>query len=160
MMASSGYFNMPKSLELALNNGVNPLTGTQLGPQTGRLDELTTFDKFLEAVHKQMAHGLRLKMTYDGIARQAYAEFCPVPFTSLLMDDCLRTGKDYHDGGTHYTLPMVCGVGTGTMADSLAAVKKFIYEDKTILLKELVDALHSDFKGHERLLQMLRNRAP
>jgi pyruvate-formate lyase len=136
------------------------LTGTQLGPQTGSLDELTTFDKFLEAVHAQMAHGLRLKMIYDGIARQVYAEFCPVPFTSLFMDDCLKTGKDYHDGGTHYTLPMVCGVGTGTMADSLAAVKKLVYEDKTISLREMVDALYADFQGHERLLQMLRNRVP
>ncbi len=124
MMASSGYFNMPKCLELALNDGVNPLTGTQLGPRTGDLSELTTFEKLMEAFHEQMAYGLNLKMTYDGIARQTYAEFCPVPFTSLLVDDCLKKGKDYHDGGAHYNLPMVCGVGMGTMADSLAAIKK------------------------------------
>ena len=160
MMASSGYFNLPKSLELALNAGVNPLTGTQLGPKTESIDELTTFDKFLDAVREQIAYGVELKMIYDGIAKQAYAEFCPVPFTSLLMDDCLKSGKDYHDGGTHYSSPMMCGVGTGTMADSLATIKKFVYEDKVVSLGELVEALRSDFKGHERLLQMLRNRAP
>jgi pyruvate formate-lyase/glycerol dehydratase family glycyl radical enzyme len=160
MMASSGYFNLPKSLELALNNGVNPLTGTQLGPRTGDLCELTTFEKLMEAFHKQMAYGLNLKMIYDGIARQTYAEFCPVPFTSLLIDDCLQRGKDYHDGGAHYNLPMVCGVGTGTIADSLAAIKKLVYEEKRISLKELVDALVSDFERQERLWQMLRNRAP
>jgi len=160
MMASSGYFNMPKCLELALNNGANPLTGTQLGPRTGVLSKLTTFDKLMEAFHKQMAHGLELKMIYDGIARQAYAEFCPVPFTSLLIDDCLKKGKDYHDGGAHYNLPVVCGVGTGTMADSLAAIKKLVYEEKKVSLGDLVDALRSDFEGHERIRQMLRNRAP
>lgn len=160
MMASSGYFNMPKCLELALNDGVNPMTGAQLGPKTGSLDELTSFERFMDAFHAQMAHGIQLKMIYDGIARQTYAEFCPVPFTSLLMDDCIKSGRDYHDGGTHYTLPMVCGVGTGTMADSLAAIKKFVYEEKTISLKELVDAVHADFDGHERLWQMLCNRAP
>lgn len=160
MMASSGYFNMPKCLELALNNGVNPLTGTQLGPRTGDLNELTTFDKLMEAFHEQMVYGLKLKMIYDGIARQAYAEFCPVPFTSLLIDDCLKKGKDYHDGGAHYNLPVVCGVGTGTMADSLAAINKVVFEEKKVSLEDLVDALRSDFKGHERIRQMLRNRAP
>lgn len=160
MMASSGYFNMPKCLELALNNGVNPLTGTQLGPRTGALSELTTFDKLVEAFHQQMAYGINLKMIYDGIARQAYAEFCPVPFTSLLIDDCLKKGKDYHDGGAHYNLPLVCGVGTGTIADSLAAIKKLVYEEKKVSLEDLVEALRSDFKGYERIRQMLRNRAP
>ena len=160
MMASSGYFNMPKCLELALNNGINPLTGTQLGPRTGELSELTSFDKLLEAFHEQMAYGINLKMIYDGIARQVYAEFCPVPFTSLLIDDCLKKGRDYHDGGAHYNQPVLCGVGTGTMADSLAAIKKLIYEEKKVSLRELVDALHADFEGKPRLLQMLRNRAP
>lgn len=160
MMASSGYFNMPKSLELALNNGVNPMTGTQLGPKTGSLEELATFEDLLEAFRKQMVYGISLKMIYDGIAKQAYAEFCPVPFTSLLMDDCLKMGRDYHDGGTHYSLPMLCGVGTGTMADSLAAIKKLVYDDKTVSLKQLVDALHADFAGYERELQLLRNRMP
>ncbi len=160
MMAASGYFNLPKCLELALGNGINPLTGSQLGPHTGSPDELTTFEKLLEAIQAQIANGLRLKMTYDGIARQTYAEFCPVPFTSLLMDDCLKSGKDYHDGGAHYSLPMLCGVGTGTMADSLAAVKKMVYDDNILSLAQLVEMLNLDFVGHERMRLMLRNRAP
>jgi formate C-acetyltransferase len=160
MMASSGYFNMPKCLELALNNGVNPLTGDQLGPQTGDLTTLTSFDKLLDAFHAQMVYGIDLKMIYDGIARQTYAEFCPVPFTSLLIDDCLKKGKDFYDGGARYNLPVLCGVGTGTMADSLAAIKKLVYEEKKVSLGDLVDILRSDFEGNPRLLQMLRNRAP
>lgn len=160
MMASSGYFNLPKCLELALNDGINPLTGSRLGPATGSPSELAEFEDLMEAFRQQVDSGLRLKMTYDAIARQAYAEFCPVPFTSLLMDDCLTSGRDYHDGGAHYNLPLVCGVGTGTMADSLAAIKQAVYDDGCLSLAELVEALNANFQGHERLRQMLLNRTP
>ena len=160
MMASSGYFNLPKCLELALNNGVNPQTGSRLGPATGDPADLATFEEFMEAFRRQVANGLRLKMSYDGIARQAYAQFCPVPFTSLLVDDCLARGRDYHDGGAHYNLPLVCGVGTGTMADSLAAIKQVVYDDCRVSLPELVEVLNANFQGHERLRQLLRNRTP
>ncbi len=159
-MASSGYLNITKCLELALNNGVNPLTGAQLGPQTGDPEEFATFDQLMEAFQKQLAYAVELKLIYDGLARQAYAQFCPVPFTSLLLSDCLETGIDYHAGGTRYTLPLICGVGTGTMADSLAAIKKLVYDEKKISAAELVTALRANFEGHERLRQMLRNRAP
>jgi formate C-acetyltransferase len=160
MMASSGYFNLPKCLELALNNGRNPMTGAQLGPRTGEPADLETFDQLVQAFQQQVAHGVELKMVYDGIARQIYAEFCPVPFTSLLVDDCLEKGRDYHDGGAHYNLPLVCGVGTGTMADSLAAIKKMVYDERCVALDDLVAALGTNFADNGRLRQMLRNRVP
>ena len=159
-MASSGYFNMPKCLELALNNGVNPLMGTQLGPRTGDPRDFSSFDQLLEAFRQQMAYAINLKMIYDGIARQTYAEFCPVPFTSLLMSDCLEKGRDYHDGGARYNLPLMCGVGTGTMADSLAAIKKMVYDEEKVSLEELIAALRANFQGYQRLRQLLLNRAP
>jgi pyruvate formate-lyase/glycerol dehydratase family glycyl radical enzyme len=159
-MASSGYLSMPKCLELALNNGTNPLTGTQLGPRTGDPHDFTSFDQLMEAFRQQLAHAIELKTVYDGIARQTYAEFCPVPFTSLLISDCLEKGRDYHDGGARYNLPLICGVGTGTMADSLAAINKLVYDDGKMSLEELVTALKADFAGYERLRQMLLNRAP
>lgn len=160
MMASSGYFNLPKCLELALNNGVNPLTGGQLGPRTGDPSQLETFDQLLEAFRQQVEHGVGMKAVYDGIARQTYAEFCPVPFTSLFVSDCMEKGLDFHAGGAHYNLPLMCGVGTGTMADSLAALKKVVYEDQAIALPELLQALKDNFEGHEQLRQLLLNRVP
>jgi formate C-acetyltransferase len=160
MMASSGYLSMPKCLELALNNGTNPVTGNRLGPATGDPQAFAAFDDLMEAFRKQLAHAVELKTVYDGVARRAYAEFCPVPFTSLLVSDCLEKGRDYHDGGSHYNLPLICGVGTGTMADALAAIKKLVYEDKQITMVELVEALQADFVGYERLRQMLLNRGP
>ncbi|MCK4450268.1 MAG: glycyl radical protein, partial [Anaerolineae bacterium] len=159
-MASSGYLSMPKCLELALNNGVDPLTGAQLGPSTGVPREFISFDQLMEAFRQQLAHAIELKTVYDGIARQAYAEFCPVPFTSLLISDCLEKGRDYHDGGARYNLPLICGVGTGTMADSLAAIKRLVYDEKRTSLEELVTALRADFAGYGRLRQMLLNRVP
>jgi len=159
-MASSGYLSMPKCLELALNNGINPLTGTQLGPRTGDPCDFTSFGQLMGAFRQQLAHAIELKTVYDGIARQAYAEFCPVPFTSLLISDCLEKGRDYHDGGARYNLPLICGVGTGTMADSLAAIKKLVCDEEKMSLEELVTALRADFAGYERLRQMLLNRAP
>jgi trans-4-hydroxy-L-proline dehydratase len=160
MMASSGYFNLVKCLELALNNGVNPLTGVQLGPQTGAAPQLSSLESFMEAFRRQVEHGLRLKVIYDGIARGVYAAFCPVPFTSLLVDDCLERGLDFHDGGAHYNQPAVCGVGTGTAADSLASIKKLVYEEGAISLEALVDTLNADFDEDEKLRQVLRTRPP
>jgi pyruvate formate-lyase len=159
-MASSGYLNLCKCLELALADGTNPLTGSQLGPRTGLLKDMGTFDELLDALRLQTRHAIDLKLAYDYIARAAYAEYCPVPFTSLLISDCIRTGLDFHDGGSHYSLPMVGGVGTGTAADSLASVKKFVFEDRALSAAELSAALLADFSGHERTRQLLLNRAP
>jgi formate C-acetyltransferase len=159
-MASSGYISLPKCLELALNNGVNPLTGAQLGLRTGALQDFTSFDQLMEAFRRQLAHAIQLKTAYDGIAKQVYAQFCPVPFTSLLISDCLQKGRDYHAGGARYNLPLICGVGTGTIADSLASIKKLVYDEKKISLEELVTALRADLAGCERLRHLLLKRAP
>jgi formate C-acetyltransferase len=160
MMASSGYFNLPKCLELAMNNGVNPLTGSQLGPKTGDPSTFATFDQLMEAFRQQVEAGVGLKVVYDGIARQTYAEFCPVPFTSLFVSDCMEKGLDFNEGGAKYNLPLMCGVGTGTMADSLAALKKVVYEEQVVTLPELVEAMSHDFEGHERLRQLVLHRVP
>ena len=159
-MASSGYLNMVKCLELALNDGVNPVTGNRLGPPTGDPAAFRSFADLLAAFREQLAHAVRLKATYDAVARQTYAEFCPVPFTSLLISDCLEKGRDYHDGGARYNLPLMCGVGTGTLADSLAAIRTAVFEQQHLEMPELIDALRRDFEGAERLRQLLLNRPP
>ncbi len=159
-MASSGYLNLLKPLELAMNNGVNPLTGTQLGPKTGLPADFASFDDFMEAFRQQLAHAINLKVIYDNLARQVYADFCPVPFTSLLMDGCMEKGRDYHDYGARYNLPLMCGVGTGTIADSLSAIKKLVFAEEKISLPELVAALRVNYAGYDRLRQMLLHRPP
>jgi len=159
-MASSGYLNLAKCLELTLNDGVNPLSGKQIGLRTGDPTQFKSFNDLMEAFRKQVEHFVNLKVMYDSVARRVYAEFCPVPFTSMLMEGCIEKGRDYHDGGALYNLPMICGVGTGTTADSLAAIKKLVFEDKIVIMFELLEALRSNFKGHEKMRQMLMNRGP
>jgi len=159
-MASSGYLNLTKCLELALNDGVNPLSGKQIGPRTGNPAQFKSFNDLMEAFRKQVEHFINIKIMYDSVARRVYAEFCPVPFTSMLMEGCIEKGRDYHDGGALYNLPMICGVSTGTTADALAAIKKLVFEEKTVGMPELLGALKSNFKDHERMRQMLINRAP
>jgi pyruvate formate-lyase/glycerol dehydratase family glycyl radical enzyme len=159
-MASSGYLNLCKCLELALNDGINPVTGNRLGPATGKPEDLRTWDQLMEAFRQQVAHAVELKTTYDSIARQIYAQFCPVPFTSLLMSDCMEKGRDYHEGGARYNLPLICGVGTGTLADSLVAIKKLVYEERELSLEDLVAVLRANFQGAERLRQRLLHRMP
>jgi trans-4-hydroxy-L-proline dehydratase len=159
-MASSGYLSMPKCLELALHDGLNPLTGSNLGPPTGDPLAFASFDELMEAFRQQLAHAIEVKTTYDGIARETYAWYCPVPFTSLLISDCVAEGRDYHDGGAHYNLPLICGVGTGTMADCLAAIKKLTYDRAEVPMQRLMTALATNFEDDERLRQRLLNCAP
>ena len=157
---SGGYVNMVKCLELALNDGLNPVTGNRVGPSTGEAGDFGTFEEFLEAFRVQLGEAIRLKIVQHAIAKQVYGAFFPVPYTSLLVSDCLETGLDYHDGGSHYKVGNECGVGTGTLADSLAAIKTLVFDQKKLTLPQLVKVLREDFAGAERERQLLINRAP
>jgi len=159
-MASSGYFNLAKCLELALNDGVDRLTSEQLGPNTGNPGRFATLDDLISAYQEQIAHFVGLKIKYDNHMRQVYAEHCPVPFTSAVIDDCIQKGLDWHAGGAHYNEATVSGVGIGTVADSLAAIEKHVFEDRSVTMEQLIQALDEDFGGHEVLRNFLVNKTP
>jgi len=89
-----------------------------------------------------------------------YGENMPVPFLSILVDDCIKNGKDFHAGGARYNMSYIQGVGLGTLTDSLAAINKVVFEEKKITLDELMEAMSKNFRGHERLRQLLLNRVP
>jgi formate C-acetyltransferase len=156
----TGYFNMPKVLEIALHNGVDPRTGKQLGPPTGTPAELASFDEVLKAYKRQMHHFIDIKMRGNNVIERIYAEYMPVPFLSLLMDDCISRGKDYNDGGARYNTNYIQGVGLGTMADSLAAIKYLAFAEGVLSLSDLAGVLDADFTGHEKTRLLLLNRAP
>lgn len=159
-MASSGYFNLAKCLELALNDGIDRLTGEVLGARTGNPGLFMTFDDVLAAFHSQVAHFVDLKVRYDDIVRGIYAEWCPVPFTSAVIDDCIEKAQDWHAGGSHYKIATVSGVAIGTVADSLAAIRTHVFEQGTCTMADLVGALDRNWDGHEVLRQTLVNRTP
>jgi len=156
----TGYFNMPKVLEITLNNGVDPRTGRRIGIETGDPRCFETFDKLFDAFERQMRHFIDIKIRGNNVIERLYALHMPVPFLSLLVSDCIATGRDYHDGGARYNTSYIQGVGLGTMADMLTALKYHVYDEETLTMEELLATLGDNFEGHERTRQLLLNRTP
>ena len=156
----TGYFNMPKVLEITLNNGVDPRTGDLIGLTTGDPTRFGTFEDLFEAYRKQLQHFIDVKIRGNNVIERAYARYMPAPFLSLLTDDCIANAKDYHDGGARYNSNYIQGVGLGTMADALSALKYHVFDEKTVSMDDLMAALKNDFAGQERLRQRLLNRTP
>ena len=156
----TGYFNMPKVLELTLNNGVDPRSGKRIGLETGDPATFVTFDQLFEAYRRQLNHFLDIKIRGNNVVERLYATHMPAPFLSLLIDDCIARGRDYHDGGARYNTTYIQGVGLGTMADAMTAIKYHVFDQESLSMVDLLIALQRDFKGQERTRSMLLNRAP
>jgi len=144
---SAGY-NMHKVLEVALFNGRDPRTGIQLCPNPGNKD-LSTFESFDE-VMAAVKHQLEYYDRQGAIAllsiERAYAELTPTPFASALMDDCIQRGKDIEWGGAHYNTLFLRGVGMSNVGNSLAAIKKLVFEDKKLTGAQIRHALETNFE--------------
>ena len=156
----SGYLNMPKVLEVTFHNGLDPRTGQRLSIQTGDPGQFDGFEDLFEAYERQLNHFVGIKVRGNNVIERIYAKYLPVPFLSLLIDDCIARGKDYHDGGARYNTTYIQGVGLGTMADALTAVKHHVYDNRTLAIEELLDVLGEDFQGRERQRLMLLNKTP
>ncbi len=156
----TGYFNLVKILELALHDGFDPRGGAQLGPRTGDPAGFASFDDVMAAWRAQLAHFIAVKLRGNAVFERAYAEGMPAPYLSLLIDDCIVEGRDYNAGGARYSTRYVQGVGTGTLTDSLAAIRHLVFEREEIGLGELVAAADADFADAEPLRRRLLHRAP
>ena len=156
----TGYFNLPKILELTINNGVDLRTGRKIGIATGEPASFASFDEFVDAFRKQVEYFADIKIKGSNLIERLYAEYLPAPFLSLLIDDCIAKGKDYHDGGARYNTSYVQGVGMGTIADSLVSIKYNVFGEKRATLAELRDICKADFKGNEELRQIFLNKTP
>jgi formate C-acetyltransferase len=156
----TGYINWPKMVELVCSNGYDVRTGQQIGPQTGDPRTFTTYDEFVEAYRTQLGYFLDLKIAGNNKIERLFARFMPTPFMSVVMDDCIATGRDYHDGGARYNPTYIQGVGLGTVTDCLAAVKRHVFEMQDMAMDDLLAALKADFSGHEILLHKLTYRSP
>ncbi len=156
----TGYFNLPKVLEVTLHNGIDPRTGKQIGLGTGDPRQFENFDELFNAFEKQVLHFVDIKVRGNNVIERLYARYMPAPFLSLLTDDCIANGVDYHDGGARYNTSYIQGVGIGSMADAMAAIKHHVFDEKTFGMDELLTILEADFNGHERTRQLLLNRTP
>ena len=156
----TGYFNLPKVLEITLHNGVDPRTGRQIGLATGDPRDFTSFAELFAAFERQSRHFIDIKIRGNQVIERLYAAYMPAPFLSLLIDDCIARGRDYHDGGARYNTSYIQGVGLGSITDALAALKYHVFDHGTLTMAGLLDALDNDFVGYERVRQLLLNRTP
>jgi formate C-acetyltransferase len=156
----TGYFNLVKMLELMLNNGLDPGTGEQVGLMTGNARDFESFEDLLEAYRKQIEYFANIKIHGSNIIESIFAENLPVPFLSVIIDDCISKGKDYNSGGARYNTNYIQGVGMGTLTDSLTALKYHVFDRKNITIDELLKALKADFIGYENLLHILIYKTP
>lgn len=156
----TGYFNLVKVLEITLHNGVDPRTGKRLGLETGDPAEFSSFDQLMEAFKKQLKYFVDVKVRGNNIIERSYATHMPAPFLSILIDDCIIKGKDYNDGGARYNTTYIQGVGLGSVTDSLTVIRYHVFDEKTLTMRELLQALSDNFTGHERIRQMLLNKTP
>jgi len=156
----TGYFNQPKVLEIALNNGIDPQTGKKIGLSTGDPKNFKTYNELVKAYKKQLHHFIDIKVVGNNIIERIYANYMPVPFLSLLIDDCILKGKDYHDGGARYNTTYIQGVGLGTLTDCFSAIKYNIFDKKKISMTILLRALQNNFKNNVKLQDTLINKTP
>ncbi|MDF2533018.1 MAG: pyruvate formate-lyase, partial [Clostridia bacterium] len=156
----TGYFNLVKVLEITLNNGIDPRTGKHLGIKTGDPRQFRSYEDLLEAFKKQVHHFIEIKIRGNGIIETLYAKYMPSPFLSILVDDCIKTGKDYNAGGARYNSNYIQGVGIGTLTDSFAAIKLHVFDNKTMTMEEVLGTLKNNFEGNERARQLFLNKTP
>lgn len=156
----TGYFNLPKVLEITLNNGSDPRIGQKIGVETGDPRGFQTYDELFSAFREQLHHLVDVKVRGNNLIERLYATYMPAPFLSLLIDDCVAKGRDYNEGGPRYNTTYIMGVGPGTCTDALAAIRHHVFDRKDISMPELLDALTANFEGHERTRLLLWNKSP
>lgn len=156
----SGYLNVPKILELALNNGTDPLTGRKIGPETGDPKSFTDFEGLYEAFGKQLHYVVDQKLRVNNYIERMFSSYAPATFLSVVINDCIAGGRDYYNGGPRYNTNYIQCCGIGTVTDSLAALKKHVFEDRTVGMGRLLEALDRNFEGEEALRLKLMNKTP
>ena len=156
----TGYLNLPKILELTLNNGNDPLSGEAVGLETGDAGAFADFDRLYEAFVRQLNYMVDLKIKVNNYIERMYARYAPAPFLSVVIADCIARGKDYYDGGPRYNTNYIQCCGIGTVTDSLSAIKKHVFDNQTLGMQDLQTALKQNFEGQEALRLRLSNKTP
>ncbi|MBI5118593.1 hypothetical protein HZA56_19160 [Candidatus Poribacteria bacterium] len=157
---SIGFVNLAKCLELAFHNGRCPIFGDQVGPQTGEARAFTSYAQLLDAYARQVSFAMTQFNQSVSVIEMGHELLRPIPFMSSITDNSMQCGLDLTDGGSRYYFAGIEGIGVADVADSLASVKKLVFDDKRISMTELVDALSNNFCDNERLRLMLLNAAP
>lgn len=156
------YMNFPKVLLIAMNNGIDPSSGKRFTPAYGRFEDMKTYDELKNAWDKTLRYLTRMSVIVENSIDVSLEREVPDILCSALTDDCIARGKHIKEGGAVYDYISGLQVGIANLSDSLAAVKKLVFEEKRISTTELMEALRSDYEGErgEEIRQMLINDAP
>ena len=146
--------NLAAAVEYALNQGKSRLDGKQMGLAEQPADGFSSYEEVKAAVFRQIAYLVKHSVIGTITAQQIHAEMVPRPYLSLLVDGCLEKGKDLSKGGAKYNVgPVLTGIGVADMANSLAMIRKLVFEEKKYTLAEICAALDADWAGYEELRQ-------
>ncbi|CEN22218.1 trans-4-hydroxy-L-proline dehydratase [Paraclostridium sordellii] len=156
----TGYLNLPKILEITLNNGLDPVSKKQLGIKTGDAREFKSYDELFNAFKSQLNHFVDIKVKGNNVIERIYSKHMPAPLMSVIVDDCIKNAKDYNAGGARYNTKYIQGVGIGTITDSLTAIKYNVFDKKKFNMEALLNALSDNFEGHEAIYNMVVNKTP
>ena len=156
----TGYLNVPKILEITLNNGLDPLTGKLAGIKTGKPDDFYSYQDVYDAFLKQLNFIVDQKIRVSNYIDTMFAKYAPAPFLSVVIDDCIAKGRDYYNSGPRNNTNYIQCTGLGTITDSLSTIKKHVFENQTISMDQLLLAVANNFEGEEKLRQTIVNRTP
>lgn len=149
---STAYTQWPIAIELVLNNGVPLWYGKQVTPDAGSLSQYKTYEDFENAVKEQIKYITKLSSIATVITQRMHKELAPKPLMSIMFEGCMESAKDVSAGGAMYNFgPGVIWSGLATYADSMAAIKKLVFDDKKYTLEQLNTALKADFVGYEQV---------
>jgi formate C-acetyltransferase len=156
----TGYLNVPKILEITLNNGVDPATGKRVGIETGDPRLFSSYEQLYGAFVEQLNFIVDTKIQVSNYIDRMFAKYAPAPFLSVVIEDCISKGRDYYDGGPRYNTNYIQCTGLGTTTDSLSVLKKHVFEEQKFSMEKILDALAKNFDGDEFLRQTARNKTP
>ncbi|PLX91837.1 MAG: formate C-acetyltransferase/glycerol dehydratase family glycyl radical enzyme [Desulfuromonas sp.] len=156
----TGYLNVPKVLEVTLNNGIDPVTGKRAGIETGDPREFKSYDDLYRAFVRQLNFIVDTKIRVSNYIDRMFAKYAPAPFLSVVIEDCISKGRDYYDAGPRYNTNYIQCTGLGTVTDSLSALKTHVFEGRKFTMERMLDALANNFAGEDFLRQTLLNKTP
>src|SRR5574344_2642419 len=156
----TGYLNVPKILEVTLNNGVDPVTERRVSIETGDPRSFKTFEELYQAFLKQLNYVVLQKIMVSNYIDRMFAKYAPATFLSVLIEDCIKRGRDYYDGGPRYNTNYIQCTGLGTVTDSFATLKKHVFDSKDYTMESLLNMVAKNFKGKEADRQFILNNTP
>jgi formate C-acetyltransferase len=139
------------------SDGKDAFTGEQVSVHTGDPAGFETFDDLMKAFLAQVDAVTDVAVNLSNTSQMTFAEYAPSPLRSCLIDGCLERGRDYKNGGPLYGDGQILSEGMPDCVDSLAAVKKYVFEEKRFTMAEVTAAVNADFEGYEAVYRVLKN---